>query len=148
MQDFTKLIAWQRSQRLSIRLIGLFTPSACRRIPGFRGQILRAGGSVPAALAEGCGKQSNLELARFADIALGSLSELRSHLYTARDAQLLDRRAAEELLSEADQIRRLIFALAREVRRRNKLKLGVPNAQGQWADPDPGGSAARVPREE
>jgi len=52
---------------------------------GLISQIRRATSSVPANLAEGCGRDGNAELARFAHIALGSANELEYHVLLAHD---------------------------------------------------------------
>lgn len=54
-----------------------------------RSQIRRASASIGANLAEGCGRSSSAELARYVQIAMGSASELDYHLLLARDLALL-----------------------------------------------------------
>jgi len=56
---------------------------------GLAAQVRRAAASVGANLAEGCGRQTDNELARFVRIALGSASELDYHLVLCRDLCLL-----------------------------------------------------------
>ncbi len=45
--------------------------------------------SVPANIAEGCGRNGDAELARFLQIAMGSASELEYHILLANDLGLL-----------------------------------------------------------
>jgi len=45
--------------------------------------------SIGANLAEGCGRRTSTELARFVRIALGSASELDYHLIICRDLGFL-----------------------------------------------------------
>ena len=52
---------------------------------GLTSQARRAAVSVPANLAEGLGRGTPREIARFAQIALGSLYELDTLLYLASD---------------------------------------------------------------
>jgi four helix bundle protein len=48
-------------------------------------QIQRAAVSIPANIAEGCGKDSDAELKRYFSIAMGSSSELEYLLLLAHD---------------------------------------------------------------
>jgi len=59
-------------------------------IYGLTSQIRRSSVSVPANIAEGCGRDGDAELARFLQIAMGSASELDYHLQLARDLNLLN----------------------------------------------------------
>ncbi len=120
MQDFTKLLAWQRGRQLAAQIRHSFTPARCKCVPGMRSQAIRAASGVPRNLAEGCGKPSALELARYADIACGSLSELRSQLIEAFDADVVSRSRFEELDKEIDELRAMLVGLARSVRSRNR----------------------------
>ena len=57
---------------------------------GFRDQIQRAGVSIMNNIAEGFERSSDLEFARFLDIAKGSAGEVRSLYYAAEDLQYVD----------------------------------------------------------
>ena len=57
---------------------------------GLTSQIRRSCGSIPANIAEGCGRSGDVELARFLQIAMGSASELEYHILLARDLNLID----------------------------------------------------------
>jgi four helix bundle protein len=46
--------------------------------------------SIPANIAEGCGKSSQLGFAHFLNIALGSANESEYFLILARDLKYLD----------------------------------------------------------
>jgi four helix bundle protein len=78
---------------------------------GLTAQIRRAAASVAANLAEGCGRDTDSELARYARIALGSASELDYHLFLARDLGYLPledyRRVADEIVG----VRRMLASL-------------------------------------
>ena len=61
---------------------------------GLSSQARRSAVSVPANLAEGVGRGSKREAARFAKIALGSLYELDTLLHLAAEMELGDREQA------------------------------------------------------
>jgi four helix bundle protein len=80
MQTFKDLKIWQSG----IDLVG-YTYEIIRNFPererfGLISQMTRAVVSVPSNIAEGYGRNSKKEFARFLDIALGSLYELETQL--------------------------------------------------------------------
>ena len=85
MHDFKKLKVWTNSRRL-VKDIYLLT----RKFPsqeqfGLTQQIRRAAVSIPCNIAEGAGRDSNAEFARFLDISNGSACELETQMYLALD---------------------------------------------------------------
>ena len=89
-----------------------------RAAPGLRSQLLRALDSVPANIAEGAGKESESEFVRFLEIALGSAREVDNHLMLATALGCIDKRRTDALLSDVDEVKRILYSLARTVRQR------------------------------
>jgi four helix bundle protein len=118
VRDFRKLRVWQKAHRLALDIHLLFEPVPARRYAGLRSQVLRATASIPANIAEGCGKATHAELARFAEIALGSTTELDNHLLFARDAGVISTERHAELEPRVAELRRMLFAFIRAVRSR------------------------------
>ena len=89
---------------------------------GLTSQIRRCGSSVPANIAEGCGRDSEPELARYLLVAMKSASELEYHLLLARDLDLLP--GQEHLALERDvvEIKKMLTALVRKLRPRPPLR--------------------------
>ncbi len=113
MGDFRRLEAWQKSRELAADLNRLLPAGALRAHPGMRAQILRAADSIPSNLAEGCAKDSRLELARFAETAYGSAKEVLSHLILCRDRGASTPNDFDLLFARADRVARLCFGLQR-----------------------------------
>ena len=78
---------------------------------GLTSQLRRAAVSIGANLAEGCGRQSTAELARFVRIAMGSASELDYHLLLAHDFGYLRPEDHRELSQELTRIRKMLASL-------------------------------------
>jgi four helix bundle protein len=83
---------------------------------GLTSQIRRACASIPANIAEGCGRNSDAELARFLQIAMGSASELDYHLLLARDLGFLSGAVYEQLVSELQEVRRMLNVFIQKLR--------------------------------
>lgn len=67
-------------------------------------QVRRAAISTMSNIAEGFGRHSDKEFARYLDIARGSLVETQSLLYVAVDIEYLDTEAFEELILASSRL--------------------------------------------
>lgn len=116
MRDFRQLKVWEKSHRLTL---GVYKATATFPRPelyGLTSQIRRACVSVPANIAEGCGRSGEAELARFLDIAMGSASELEYHLILAHDLGLLDTSERNRLVGEVIEVKRMPTSFIRRLR--------------------------------
>ena len=112
MHDFRRLAVWQRAREFAIA-IDIRTKSFPHADHGVvAGQLRRSAISIPANIAEGCGKGSRKETIRFFHIALGSATETESHLMIAADFGYLEPQTRETLLGEIKTIQRMLAKLA------------------------------------
>jgi four helix bundle protein len=115
MHDFRRLVVWQRSRELAVAL-----DRSTRRFPrADRGivamQLRRAALSVPANIAEGCGKSARRETIRFLQIASGSATEVENHLLIASDLHYLDHSEREGYLGQIKSIQRMLAGLIKNL---------------------------------
>ena len=107
MQDFRKLLVWQKGHQLNLKLYEVSATFPKSELFGLTSQLRRAAVSVTANLAEGCGRGSDADFSRFVQIAMGSACELESHLELAKDLKFLsesDHRAIADLLIEVKRM--------------------------------------------
>ena len=76
----------------------------------------RACASIPTNIAEGCGRNTINELARFIDIATGSTSELEYQLLLAKDLGYLPENQHKNLATEIMEIRRMLLSFNKKLR--------------------------------
>jgi len=116
MKDFRNLSVWQKAHELVLAIYG-----AARTFPrdeqyGLTSQIRRSGVSVAANLAEGCGRGTDSDFARFAQMAMGSASEVEYHLLLARDLKILDTVGHQNLSSKVVEVKRMLASLLKRLR--------------------------------
>ena len=111
MGDFRNLVAWQEANALANDMHAAYPLRSRRDYPGLRAQLLKAAGSVADCLAEGCGKRSRLELARFAGMAYTSAQEVQSQLIRARACRVLAPARCDDFDQRADRVAKLCFGL-------------------------------------
>ena len=118
IKGFQDLVVWQKAHKLVLeiyRLTNLFPRSEQF---GMVSQLRRAAYSIPANLAEGCGRRSTKELLQFLTIANGSAEELRYFLILSKDLRYVSPQDEAKLNSEITGIVQMLAALARSLRNR------------------------------
>ncbi|MBV9084997.1 MAG: four helix bundle protein, partial [Acidobacteriaceae bacterium] len=83
---------------------------------GLTSQLRRACSSIPANLAEGCGRNGSAEFARYCSVAMGSASELEYHLLLARDLKLIKAKDHDELSRRTTELKRMLTGLVQKLR--------------------------------
>ena len=108
MKDYRALQVWQRSHKLTLTVYALTKRFPKEELFGLVSQLRRACSSIPANLAEGCGRDGDAELKRFLNIALGSACELDYFVLLATDLGYIAASDSTKLAPEILEIRRMI----------------------------------------
>ena len=106
-RDFREVKVWEKAHRLTLDAYHHTTAFPREEVFGLTSQIRRSASSVPANIAEGCGRGGG-DLARFCRIAAGSASELQYHLLLARDLGFLDTSTYATLEQQATEVERML----------------------------------------
>jgi four helix bundle protein len=120
MRDYKDLVVWERSHGLTLALYRATEGFPRAETFGLSSQIRRAGASIPTNLAEGCGRWGDGDMGRFAQIAMGSASDLDYLLVLARDLGYLAPVGYVRLAGELTEIRRMLTVFYKRVRRPEK----------------------------
>lgn len=115
MRDFRELKVWQKAHQLTLAIYQTTASFPREERYGLTSQLRRAGSSIPANLAEGCGRNGDAEFARFCSIAMGSASELEYHLLLARDLALINAADHEDLAGRATELKRMLTSLLQKL---------------------------------
>ena len=115
MKDFRQLKVWQKAHELTLAVYQLTATFPREELYGLSSQLRRAGSSIAANLAEGCGRNGDAELARFCSMAMGSASELEYHLLLGRDLKLIKGKDYEALHQRTTELKRMLAALMQKL---------------------------------
>ncbi len=85
MKDFRQLKVWEKAHGLALAIYKATERFPKQEMYALTSQIQRAAVSIPSNTAEGCGKNTDAELARYFQIAMGSSSELEHLFLLAHD---------------------------------------------------------------
>jgi four helix bundle protein len=115
MKDFRSLMVWRKSHQLALAAYRHTGPFPADERFGLTSQIRRSAASVPANIAEGCGRRGNAEFHRFLQMAMGSASEVEYHFLLARDLNYLDAKTHKNLTSQVEEVKRMLSSLLLKV---------------------------------
>ena len=83
---------------------------------GLTNQVRRAASSIPANIAEGCGKNSQNDFAHFLNTSPGSANEAEYFLILSKDLKYLDEEKILELSESINEIKGMLISLIGKVR--------------------------------
>jgi four helix bundle protein len=115
MQDYHNLTVWEKAHDLATRVHLLSGKIPRTANTDIISQIRRAALSIPANIAEGCGRSSNRDFAKYLQISFGSATELEYHLEFAAAVELISSKDLEDRRAEIIQVRRMLTGLIRSV---------------------------------
>jgi len=116
MKDFRDIKVWQKGHELTLRVYMETRHFPKEELYGLVSQIRRASVSIPANIAEGCGRGTDSELRQFLQIAMGSASELEYHLLLARDLGYLETARYDPLNDQVTEVKRMLASFIQKLK--------------------------------
>jgi len=116
MKDFRQLKVWEKAHQLALAIYNVTKGFPKEEIYGLTSQIRRASMSVPINIAEGCGRNTDADFARFLQIAMGSASETEYQLLLSHDLEFLTKEQYEKLNTDVTEIKRMLTSLIQTLR--------------------------------
>ena len=108
MHNFKELNSWKEAKDLSVLIVKLTSTFPTSEIYGISAQINRAAVSIPSNIAEGAGRNSDKDFARFIGIAIGSTFELETQLIIANELSYLNNDKFDELILKLNSIQKML----------------------------------------
>lgn len=110
---YRSLTVWQKAKTLAVDIYRLTKAETMRRDFPLIDQLRRSAVSVPSNIAEGDERKSDKESVRFFRIAKGSLAEVSTQLEIARDVGYFTDDQVKPLISQCDELGKMLGALIR-----------------------------------
>ncbi|BDB52436.1 four helix bundle protein [Flavobacterium ammonificans] len=109
--SFEKLIAWQKARELALEIYKITKLFPKDELFGITSQMRRCSVSVASNLAEGSGRNSMKDKARFTEIAYGSALELLNQLILSFDFEYIEEQKYIEIREKITEVTVLINGL-------------------------------------
>jgi len=116
MKDFRQLKVWEKSHLLALAIYKITKEFPKEKLYGLTSQIRRASMSIPTNIAEGCGRNTDADFARFLQMSMGSASETEYQLILARDLKFLAKDSYEKLHTDVEEVKRMLASLLKTLR--------------------------------
>src|SRR5687768_13698121 len=85
MQDYRSLKVWEKAHQFTLTVYAVSKKFPKEELYSLTNQLRRASSSIPANIAEGCGRITQADFASYLNIALGSSNESEYFILLAKD---------------------------------------------------------------
>lgn len=121
MKNFRDLKVWQKAHELTLKIYRETKPFPAEEQYGITRQMRRAAISIATNIAEGCGRGSDIDFARFLEIAFASASELEYLLLLSKDLQLIDSTSHGNTSTEVEEVKRMLYSFIQTLKEKKHL---------------------------
>ncbi len=132
LEDFK---AWVRARELNVMVQQIVLHESFKQLLTLKFQMQKTSRSVMANLAEGFGRKGNIEFLNFISIAMGSLAELKSDVYSSFDQKLISEKCFSDLIKLIDLVGKLSNGMAKSLRKSpltsTKFKKNISDTNNQ-----------------
>ncbi len=108
LKAFRDLKVWRKAHDLTLAVYKATAGFPKEEQYSLTSQMRRSCGSIPANIAEGCGRTGDVEMTRFLRIAMGPASELEYHLLLSRDLKYLSLPDYDVLQNALTEVKRML----------------------------------------
>jgi four helix bundle protein len=111
IRSYSDLLVWQKAMALVTEIYEVTSSFPTAEMFGLTSQIRQAAVSIPSNIAEGQGRSSTGEFRQFLGHARGSLAELETQLYIAKNLRYLTEAQLCQLSEATTEVGRLLNGL-------------------------------------
>lgn len=115
MHNFKKLNIWQQAMELCTSIYEITKDFPQSELFGLVSQIRRSCISIPSNIAEGSGRSTDKDFARFLDIALASSFEVETQLEIAFRLKYISAEKFQPLEEKCSQIQKMIYSFRKNI---------------------------------
>ena len=115
MHNFKDLKVWQKAMDLAVEIYSAMSLLPNDEKFGLVSQIKRCTISISSNIAEGAGRNTDLQFKHFLNISQGSAFELETQLIISNRLGLISDELAKNLLEQTTGIQKMIYALERKL---------------------------------
>ena len=116
MRNFRELKVWEKAHKITLQIYKITKSFPPEERFGLTPQIRRAAASIATNISEGCGRDSERELARFLSIAAGSTSEVEYQIFLACDLDYIGKDDYEYFDKHINELKKMLNSLIKKLK--------------------------------
>lgn len=117
MKNYKNLIVWQKAHAFVLASYKITQTFPGEERYNLVSQIRRAATSIPTNLAEGCGKFTQLDFARYLQHSLGSSQEVEYLIFLSFELGYMNFNEFKDLDSQINEVKAMLISLVMKVRK-------------------------------
>ncbi len=117
MKDYRNLVVWEKAHKLVMCIYKITKAFPKEEQYALTNQIRRAAMSAPTNIAEGCGKLTQADFARYLQQALGSIQEVQYLSFLSFELNYIDQNVYSVLDNDINQLKAMLINLIKKVRK-------------------------------
>jgi four helix bundle protein len=117
MKNYKNLVVWKKAHETVVDVYKVSKYFPKEEQYGLTSQLRRAAMSVPTNIAEGCGKYTQNDFAKYLQDAQGSIQEVEYLSLLAYDLEYLRKETYEKIEKQAGEVKAMLISLIKKIRK-------------------------------
>lgn len=122
MFNFERLVVWQKAIEYADFVYKITRDFPADERFGLTSQLRRSAVSISANIAEGSSRSSTADMARFIEIAYGSLLESVTHFEIAKRQNFVSQNSCEEAYRQAETLAKMLSGFRKSIKGKKTSK--------------------------
>ncbi|MDA3861584.1 MAG: four helix bundle protein [Melioribacteraceae bacterium] len=116
MKNFKQMKVWEKAHQLTLETYRITKEYPKDELFGLVSQMRRSASSIATNIAEGCGKNSDADFARFIVISMGSANELEYQFILSHDLKYINQKQFNTLDIQINEIKKMLVGLHKKLK--------------------------------
>lgn len=117
MKDYKKLVVWQKAHKLVILVYKVTKNFPKEELFNLTIQLRKAATSTPTNIAEGCGKFTQRDFAKFLQDTQGSAQEVEYLSFLSYELGYIKKEVYDQLDSLVNEVKAMLISLIKKIRK-------------------------------